>query len=292
MVHGDLGKFCSERESIESYLGRFEFYCIANAVTEEQQKKAVFLSIVGQVTYDKLRDLLHPVSLQAATFASIVAQLSDHFKPQHVEIAERYKFFKCLQQPGQTVPDYVAQLRSKAKDCNFGAYLETALRDQLVCGLNNERCKQELLCKTDLTLESAVQHARSTETVLREASCFGDSSLPTTDSAVHRTAEGRGGRPGRSVGPTLGRRDGPGSATGAASATRTSNLSEQCWRCGNVHSDECRFKTYRCRNCHRVGHLARQCRVPSSYSQVHLQDLGAIGTQRRSRRGGSDRKSL
>lgn len=172
MVHGDLGKFCSESESIESYLGRFEFYCLANAVTEDQRKKAVFLSIVGQVTYDKLRDLLHPESIQAATFDSIVTQLSEHFKPQHVEIAERYKFFKCLQQPGQTVHDYVALLRSKAKNCNFGAYLETALRDQLVCGLNNERCKQELLCKTDLTLKSAVQHARSTETVLREGQLF------------------------------------------------------------------------------------------------------------------------
>ena len=277
MVHGDLGKFCSERESIESYLGRFEFYCLANAVTEDQRKKAVFLSIVGQVTYDKLRDLLHPESIQAATFDSIVTQLSEHFKPQHVEIAERYKFFKCLQQPGQTVHDYVALLRSKAKDCNFGAYLETALRDQLVCGLNNERCKQELLCKTDLTLKSAVQHARSTETVLREVSCFGDGSLPTTDSAVHRTAEGRAGRSGRTGGPALGRRDGPGPQTGSVSATRSGKSSEQCWRCGNAHSDECRFKTYRCRSCHKVGHLARQCRVPSSSSQVHLQDLDSSG---------------
>ena len=75
MVHGDLGTFSIDKEPIVSYLDRFGFYCVANGVTGEEQRKAVFLSIIGHETYDKLRDLLHPVSVQAASLSEITEKL-------------------------------------------------------------------------------------------------------------------------------------------------------------------------------------------------------------------------
>ena len=42
------------------------------------------------------------------------------------------------------VTDYLSELRLLAKTCNVGNYLDTALRDQFVCGLKdreyNENC--------------------------------------------------------------------------------------------------------------------------------------------------------
>jgi len=35
------------------------------------------------------------------------------------------------------IAEYVAELRSLAAHCDFGDYLEEALRDRLVCGLCN-----------------------------------------------------------------------------------------------------------------------------------------------------------
>ena len=48
-------------------------------------------------------------------------------------------------------------LRRLANDCEFGDYLQTALRDQLVCGLNSEALQRKVLAETDLTLERALQ---------------------------------------------------------------------------------------------------------------------------------------
>ena len=54
----------------------------------------------------------------------------------------------------------MGELRRLAKTCNFGAYLETALCDQFVCGL---KCQQELSCEANLTVEIALKKARAAE---------------------------------------------------------------------------------------------------------------------------------
>ena len=61
----------------------------------------------------------------------------------------------------------MSELRRLAKTCNFGAYLETALQDQFVCGLWDVKCQRELLC-TDLTAELALKKARAAKVVLKE----------------------------------------------------------------------------------------------------------------------------
>ena len=87
------------------------------------------------------------------------------YKKDTVEIAERFKFFKRVQQEKESVADYIAELRKLSKTCNFGDYLDTALRDQLVCGLNELTTQKELLCIKDLTLTIAIDKARAAETV-------------------------------------------------------------------------------------------------------------------------------
>ena len=43
--------------------------------------------------------------------------------------------------------------------CKFGQFLEEALRDHLVCGLNNSSIQKKLLSEKDLTLQWAVDTA-------------------------------------------------------------------------------------------------------------------------------------
>ena len=62
----------------------------------------------------------------------------------------------------------MSELRRLAKTCDFGAYLETALWDQFVCGLWDVKCQRGLLCIHDLTAELALKKARAAEVVLKE----------------------------------------------------------------------------------------------------------------------------
>ena len=63
---------------------------------------------------------------------------------------------------------YLSELRRLAKDCEFGEYLQTALRDQLVCGLNSEALQRKVLAEADLTLERALQISQAFEAARQE----------------------------------------------------------------------------------------------------------------------------
>ena len=93
--------------------------------------------------------------------------MKQHYKRETVEIAERFKFFKRVQQDTEGVSDYIAELRKLGKTCNFGEYLGTTLRNQLVYSLKDHKT-QELLCIQDLTLAMANEKMRAAEAVDRE----------------------------------------------------------------------------------------------------------------------------
>ena len=69
-----------------------------------------------------------------------------------------------MQEDDERVADFVANLRHLAKTHNFGQYLNTALRDQLVCGPCDHKCQRDLLSISDLTLAVALQKATAAET--------------------------------------------------------------------------------------------------------------------------------
>ena len=58
----------------------------------------------------------------------------------------------------------MAELRRLSKHRNFGDYLDTVLRDQLVCGLYHKAVQKKILAESELTLTKAVHIAQATET--------------------------------------------------------------------------------------------------------------------------------
>ena len=151
MVHGNLREFDPKKESIEDFRERFDFYCLANNVrdTEENQrrKKALFITVLGQATYAKLKVLANPTSVSDLTLDAIMEHLIGHFRPQTIEIAERFKFFKRNQRGPESASEFMAELRSLAKTCNFGEYLESAIRDQFVCGYATQSASKSCCVK-------------------------------------------------------------------------------------------------------------------------------------------------
>ena len=61
----------------------------------------------------------------------------EHFEPQPLVIAERFKFHNCKQQSSQSVADFVAELKKLASACKFEGVLSEALCDRFVCGMCN-----------------------------------------------------------------------------------------------------------------------------------------------------------
>ena len=237
MAHGRLAEFLPNEESFSDYKERFEFYCVANNV-QVSRKKALFLTGIGSAAYGKLKDLISPHSPQDCPLQDIYGALERHYLPATVEIAERYKFFHRKQVDGETVSEYVAALKRLAKTCNYGPYLETALRDQLVFSIRDKNCQKGLLCVDNLDFSTALKITMSSEVVAKESQLMGQQ----TDTGSHEVSKVSG----HSSGPT------------------------RCYRCGDEDhlARTCRHKSARCPHCGKVGHLGKVCRqrqFPSEY---------------------------
>ena len=227
MAHGVLREFDPLKESVEDFRERFDFYCLANKISGEgeaaRRKQALFLTLLGQSAFTKLKTLVSPTLVSELTLDQVMEHLIGHYKPQTIEIAERFKFFRRHQLGGESTTDFMSELRRLAKTCNFGNYLETAIRDQFVCGLRNTKTQRELLCVPELTAQIALHKARAAEAVYKETLAIKGS---TSNAETHSI-----------------------------------RLAKACNRCGKTDhmAVNCKFKTAKCHFCQKIGHLARVC---------------------------------
>ena len=67
------------------------------------------------------------------------------------------------QWPGETIDQYVTDLRNKAKTCEFGTLTESLIKDHLVCGVISDKTKSRLLKQANLTLSGALDTCQADE---------------------------------------------------------------------------------------------------------------------------------
>ena len=128
MVHGSVGPFDSSSEDWSSYAERLQQYFIANDVADEDKKRAIHLSNSGPQTYQLVKNLLAPAKPTEKTFTDIVAVLKEHWQPKPSEIVQRHNFHSRVQKEGESIADYVAELRRLSEHCGFK---ENTLDDML-----------------------------------------------------------------------------------------------------------------------------------------------------------------
>ena len=167
---GALGPFDQGTTQWSSYAETMEEYLLANGVTEERKKVAILLSTIGSQMYNLLKDLYTPDKPNTKSFEEIVTKLMEHLEPKLTVIAEKYRLHQRQQKAGESVITYMAALRRLAKDFNYGAFFEEALRDKFVCWLANEGIKMKLLQEKDLTLAKASEIATAMEAAEKETS--------------------------------------------------------------------------------------------------------------------------
>ena len=156
--------------------------------------------------------------------------MEKHHNPEPSATVQRYKFHCRCRQPGETVSQYVAELRRIAERCNFGDYLESVLCDRLVCGIQDSRIQRRLLGEPDLKFPQA----QSLESADHDTKAL--QAAPARVNAVNASQPLRNPR-------NLKQPDCP------------------CYRCGGPHFDrDCRFKDAECRKCKKKGHITRVCR--------------------------------
>ena len=173
-LFGRVGEFNAERETFNAYVERIEMFFTANNIVETtgegstqtnrlvaDRKRAIFLTEVGPEVYSTLSNLLAPAKPKDTSFTDIVRVLEKHYNPKPLEIAQSFHFGTRNQKSGESISDYVLALRRLAVHCNYGEFLDRALRDRFVCGLNNSKIQNKLLNTEDLTFAKACSIAKT-----------------------------------------------------------------------------------------------------------------------------------
>ena len=167
---GQVEPFELEGGDWNVYTERLDQYLVADGVADDAKKVAVFLTVIGGRAYTLLRNLLAPTKPADKSYSELVKVIKDHLNPKPPVIAERFKFHRRNQRDGETVAQYLAELRKLTEQCDFKEHLNEALRDRLVCGLRSEAIQRKLLIEENLTLQRAYEIAHSMETANRQAS--------------------------------------------------------------------------------------------------------------------------
>jgi len=145
VAFGKVNSFNPSQDEWPLYIEQLGHVFVANGITEEAKKRAVFLSVIGASTYKLLSSLIAPEKLGDKEYTFLVNKLSEHFTHAPSKIVERFKFHTRFCKPGESVTAFVSELRSIAKHCNFGDTLETMFRDRIVCGINDTIIQHQLL---------------------------------------------------------------------------------------------------------------------------------------------------
>ncbi|XP_061716630.1 uncharacterized protein K02A2.6-like [Cydia pomonella] len=233
----------------DAYVRRVKQFITLNAI-DDNLHVASLVTLVGAECYELMCDLCAPSKPEDQTFDDLVKLVREHLEPERSEIAERHIFRQRKQLLGESIREYLQNLKHLAKTCNFGTGLEVNLRDQFVSGLLSEEMRSRLFAVRAIDYKRAVELALALEAAEKHAavgapagaSASASASAPPND-GLHRVGAAR--------------RRGAGPAAAATAAPRA-----PCARCGKTGHAEgrCRYKQFSCDACGEKGHLKVMCR--------------------------------
>ena len=114
-THGNIAAFNSTVESWTSYCERLHFYFDANDIV------------------DPGKSLVQPHTSMEETYDEIVEMLKTHFIPKPSPIIQRFKFNTRDHRAGESLGNYVAELRVLGEYCDFGT---TKCFGWICCGIH------------------------------------------------------------------------------------------------------------------------------------------------------------
>ena len=213
-----------------------------------------FLTKAEAADEDKLGLLINHISPEVYEHINECVSYNDairilksvYVKPVNTIFA-RYQLSTRKQQSHETLDQFVQALRVFAKDCKFAAQSlqersDEAIMDAFIAGISSSNIRQRLLENSNLSLETAIQQARSLDLAQRNSDRY--SSEIGSQNLVAAISE-------REI-----------SDTSENEELLAVNLNRKCMFCGNLphHRSKCPARNADCFKCSKKGHFSKVCR--------------------------------
>ena len=244
------------------WISSFETYILAAGLEDVStvRKRALLLHCLGaegQRVFGTLGN--------ATTYTNAVELLKAHFAAPQSALLRRVIFRRRHQRSGESVTQFVADLRGLASLCKFGALQDEMIRDHLILHTNCDKIRERLLLENDdLTLAAALHLAVQVESALECAA-----SLSTSSNSL---ALAKAAGPLESRVPLL-HVSVDSSEENILLASQSRDRPHQpCGNCGssahNSRAQICPARGKSCSNCGKLNHFHKVCRsAPARASQ-------------------------
>ena len=163
-AHGKVDAFNESLKSGPSYMERLGLYFVANDVKEGEKKRVILLSSCGVSTYTIIRNLFAQDLPSMKSFKDIVTAAGKNFNLKPSSIVQCFRFNSRIWKEGESVAEFVSQLRHLSEHCEFSDTLDHMLCNRIVCGINDVRMQRRLLAEPGLTLAKTLELALALET--------------------------------------------------------------------------------------------------------------------------------
>lgn len=152
-------------DEFKLYKERLNHFMRLNKINDDKEKIDILASFGEADLFKVIHSLIQPKTVNDFTYVELVVKLEAHFAPKRNIVAESFKFNKRDQKQGESISEFIIEFKSMAQLCEFGEFLDRALRDRFICGINNESIQRVLFNDGDLkTFEMACSKALTMET--------------------------------------------------------------------------------------------------------------------------------
>lgn len=122
-----------------------------------KKSPVIQVNILLHVVGEQCRELYEQLNVKCETVDKVLETFKGHFDQRKNVTVERYKFFTRNQHGGESIEQYVYDLKKLSTTCEFGTLCDSLIRDRVVCGVNNTGIRERLLREADLSLEKAME---------------------------------------------------------------------------------------------------------------------------------------
>ncbi|XP_058445461.1 uncharacterized protein LOC131436298 [Malaya genurostris] len=140
--------------SFADWVDRLGYVFVANNITDAA-KKAHFITLSGPAVYTELKLLYPNENLSEVAYADMIGRLKSRLDKTESDLIQRFKFYNRVQQPDESLEDFVLSVKLQAEFCSFGTFKIEAIRDRIVGGVREKALQQRLLNEDNLSLEAA-----------------------------------------------------------------------------------------------------------------------------------------
>ena len=252
----------------------------------DDRKIALLLHVAGPEALEVYNTFTFTAD-QEGKYDAVLAKFETYCTPRKNETYERHLFLSRHQREGESIEQWVTDLRLKSQSCAFGDLATSLITLQVILSIRDCKLQERLLREDKLDLEKTVQMCKAAEMASQQLHTIGQgqNSDVTVHACTKQSKQGHGGAyPKHRVNPqhrkqtvNYGKKDNYGKLDsygkkdnyGKQDKNLKQNQSE-CGNCGKFHPyglKHCYAFGKYCGKCGKLGHLSPKCR--STDKSVH-----------------------